>query len=343
MGHLDWIKVTLDALRQESAVVLVTQCAVEGSAPREAGAKMLVTKSSFWGAIGGGNLEYLVLEQSRELLARPDLTHLLQDYPLGPLLSQCCGGHVRVLLERLTDADKGWLEALDQQTGAAGNMVLETRLRGAGHRKRLRRAQDVRFAESSPFAGEEGVPFPDCRPPRDQCAFYREFIAAPLPSVHVFGAGHVGRALMHVLAISEFPLRWYDPRREYEGGDGPVPVELLAAPEEAVAALPAQSICLVFTHAHELDYQLVRAILLRGDFQYCGLIGSKTKRARFVRRFASDGVPEVAIARLACPIGLLKIKGKTPFAIALSVAAELNNLVVQAEAAASVTVAEAPE
>jgi len=329
MSRLDWISTALEALRREGVVVLVTQCVVEGSAPREAGAKMLVMKDTFWGTIGGGNLEHHVLEQARSLLSRPDLMHLLQDYPLGPLLSQCCGGHVRVLLERFTDADACWLAALGQQVQETGGLILESRLKGEGARKCTRGSAKSGLTERAPFADEFGEPLPHSRPPRDQCAFYREFIALPLSPVYTFGAGHVGRALMKVLSVSDFPLHWYDARPEYEGGAGPVPVRLLASLGEAVAALPPSAICIIVTHAHELDYQLTRAILARGDFLYCGLIGSKSKRARFLRRLASDNIPKAAVGRLTCPIGLPEIEGKTPFAVALSIAAEINNIAAQ--------------
>lgn len=324
MGRSDWIGITLDALRQDSVAVLATQCAVEGSAPREVGARLLATRDGFWGTIGGGNLEHLVLEQARALLGREDMMCLLQDYPLGPLLSQCCGGHVRILLERLSTDDIGWLVNLKSQIEEAGGVILETRLKGAGPRKRVRVAGSFGGAGGASFADADGARLAPARPPRDECAFYREFLAPRLPPVYAFGAGHVGRALMHVLSASDFSLHWFDARPEYEGGGGAVPVQRLVSPDETVAALPAGTICLIFTHAHELDYQIVRALLRRGDFLYCGLIGSKTKRVRFTRRLAADAVPETAIARLTCPIGCPEIGGKSPFAIALSVAAQIN-------------------
>lgn len=329
MARSDWIGAARAALQQDGTAVLVTQCVVEGSAPREAGARILVREDGFWGTIGGGNLEHLVLEQARALLQRQELASLLQDYPLGPLLSQCCGGHVRILLERLSGADLDWLTELDSLISRSPGLVLETRLNGDGPRKRILPARAATANETAPFADRDGKPLPLARPPRDQCTFYREFLTPPLPSVHVFGAGHVGRAVLQVLSVSDFPLHWYDARPEYEGGTGAVPVEHLVSPDDAAAALPAGAICLVFTHAHELDYQLTRAILMRGDFLYCGLIGSRTKRARFTRRLAAEGLNEAGIARLTCPIGLPGIEGKSPFAIALSVAAQLNQLAPQ--------------
>jgi xanthine dehydrogenase accessory factor len=79
----------------------------------------------------------------------------------------------------------------------------------------------------------------------------------------------------------------------------------------------------VLTHSHDLDLRITEAILRRGDFAYCGLIGSKTKRARFVHRFGQRGVPAAAIARLTCPIGVPGIAGKEPEVLAVAVVAQL--------------------
>ncbi len=325
----DWIAAALKALGTQGAAVLVTQCVVEGSAPREAGARMLVTADGFQGTIGGGNLEHHVLDQARALLGRAELACLLQDYPLGPLLSQCCGGHVRILLERLTADDVDGLAEVAREVAKSGGLVLETRLSGDGLRRRVLASGVPQHLNLPAFADASGTPLMQARPPRSACAFYRAFVGPPLPPVYVFGAGHVGRALIQVLAASEMSLHWFDGRPEYEGGMGAVPVQRLNAPGDTVATLPPGAICLVLTHAHELDYEIVRAVLRREDIAFCGLIGSGTKRARFLRRLAADGAPAHAIARLVCPIGLPGIEGKTPFAIALSVAAQLNAIAGQ--------------
>ncbi|MDZ4375630.1 MAG: XdhC family protein, partial [Phenylobacterium sp.] len=82
----------------------------------------------------------------------------------------------------------------------------------------------------------------------------------------------------------------------------------------------------IFTHSHELDYRLTRAILERGDFAYLGLIGSRTKRARFESRLLADGFTTDALQRLVCPIGISALKGKAPAVIAVSLAAQLLQL-----------------
>ncbi len=95
------------------------------------------------------------------------------------------------------------------------------------------------------------------------------------------------------------------------------------AVEAEVGAAPPGAFYLVLTHQHELDLRISEAILRRGDFGYLGLIGSKTKRQRFIHRLEQRGVPAAAIARMTCPIGIEGIGGKQPEVLALAVVAQL--------------------
>jgi xanthine dehydrogenase accessory factor len=151
--------------------------------------------------------------------------------------------------------------------------------------------------------------------------------AAPLRfRLHLFGAGHVGRALVHALAGVPCEIVWVD-ERESEFPAGPLPAQVERVCVEPVEAEVAQGrpgdFYLVLTHSHALDLALAEAILRRGDFGWFGLIGSASKRARFEHRLAERGVPPEVIARMACPIGLPGITGKQPGVVALSVAAQL--------------------
>src|SRR3954471_2634461 len=98
----DWIDQAREAQRQGPAA-LVTILATEGSAPRRPGARMVVTESGLAGTIGGGALEHQSLAQARAILSLAPGSWRVQDYPLGPLLGQCCGGRGRVLVEHLGD------------------------------------------------------------------------------------------------------------------------------------------------------------------------------------------------------------------------------------------------
>jgi xanthine dehydrogenase accessory factor len=148
--------------------------------------------------------------------------------------------------------------------------------------------------------------------------------AQSLPLVLLFGAGHVGKALARALAALPLRLRWVD------GRAGEFPDPPLAGPEVVVTerplaeirAAPAGSAYVVMTHSHGLDFELCEAVLQRDDFAYLGLIGSRTKRARFERGWRELGLSEQQMARLVCPIGG-QLRDKRPAVIAALVAAEI--------------------
>jgi xanthine dehydrogenase accessory factor len=88
-----------DLARTGEACILVTVAAIAGSTPREAGAKMVVTRDGINGTIGGGQLEFQAIETARGLLDAGQETPILAQVPLGPAAQQCCGGHVALLYE----------------------------------------------------------------------------------------------------------------------------------------------------------------------------------------------------------------------------------------------------
>ncbi len=156
----------------------------------------------------------------------------------------------------------------------------------------------------------------------------------PLFHLQLFGAGHVGRALVRALRPLPCRIDWID-EREQEfpleafapevGGEWPSSLHALAvdAPEAEIATAPPGAFYLVMTHSHDLDFRLGETILRRADIGWFGLIGSATKRARFLRRWRERGVPDSALERLVCPVGIPGIPGKAPEVIAVSVAAQL--------------------
>jgi xanthine dehydrogenase accessory factor len=151
----------------------------------------------------------------------------------------------------------------------------------------------------------------------------------PLAAAHaplwLYGAGHVGQALIRILAELPFDVTWVDSRIELLPAPLPANVHPLCpqAPVNTVQLAPAAARFLVMTHDHALDYKLCRAILERGEFAWLGLIGSKSKGARFRSRLARDGLAPDAIQRMVCPIGVEGVVGKWPAAIAVAVAAQL--------------------
>lgn len=152
----------------------------------------------------------------------------------------------------------------------------------------------------------------------------------PLPAprfvLQLHGAGHVGRAIVRVLDEIPCRVQWVDERDDaFDGVELPPQVQAVvaAAAADEVARAPAGACVLVMTHRHDLDLEIVHAALARPDLGVVGLIGSRTKRERFLARLAARGHDAEALARLVCPIGLPGIAGKEPAVIAVAVVAQL--------------------
>jgi xanthine dehydrogenase accessory factor len=145
-------------------------------------------------------------------------------------------------------------------------------------------------------------------------------------SLQLYGAGHVGRAIVRLLEGIVCRVTWIDERDgEFPSAPSAPHIERLCVePVQAEVANAVPGSCyLVLTHSHSLDLAITEAILRRADFGYLGLIGSKTKRARFLHRFEERGIAPETLARLTCPIGLPGIVGKEPEVIAVAVVAQL--------------------
>ncbi|MEJ0026286.1 MAG: xanthine dehydrogenase accessory protein XdhC [Rhizomicrobium sp.] len=318
-----WIIAGEHATRGEASV-LVTVCSVAGSAPREAGTKMLVWRDGQHGTIGGGNLEYVVLDQARKMLAG-EAAHRFQSYPLGPLLGQCCGGRVGMLLERIDAGTTSWLAQIGAAEDSGEAYAVHSVLEPGRVAKRVLGRNDVRAlpADAVVLTARDGarVDPAAAKIATDGLSIVERI--DPRPLLLMFGAGHVGRGLAPIAASLPLRTRWYDTRLEFgavEGALQPVIADDLVA--QATAA-PAGALYLVFTQSHALDYDLTRAVLARGDFLYCGLIGSATKRARFEKRLLADGIAHAMLPRLICPIGNIGLASKDPAVLAVAVAAEL--------------------
>lgn len=170
-----------------------------------------------------------------------------------------------------------------------------------------------------------GAPLEGRRPKLGDGDALIETVDARRPRLLMFGAGHVGQAIARVFAPLPFALDWHDSRNEAVAPG--VAIHDEARLVEIAGEIAETDFVLILTHNHDLDYQLTRAALTAGTFRYCGLIGSDTKRARFLRRLREDGVPEAAIARLTSPIGLPGLKSKAPEVIAVAVAAQLLQMI----------------
>lgn len=312
---MEWIELLRSAARNEP-LAMISVLATEGSAPRGAGTRMLVTAGGEQGTIGGGALEFRAVEQARAVLAHPPGTWRVQDYPLGPLLGQCCGGRVRLLVERLDRDALGWLG------DAAEGRVLVSQLQAGAV---LRHVSDGPAVALS-ARGDR---------PREGLRL-AEMIGQPRRPLYLFGAGHVGQAIARHVAGLPLRLAWFDTRPVFETIEG-VAVVPESAITQCVAEAPEDAALVILTHDHALDYRLTLAALSRPPLAFTGLIGSQTKRARFLSRLEREGVSAEARGRLTCPIGLPGVTGKEPDVIAVALLAQLLQLpgVAQVQAVAA--------
>lgn len=337
MMPMNWLQ-ALTSLDCPSVLVTVAQA--EGSCPRAAGAKMLVSAGAQYDTIGGGHLELQACSVAREMLRLAAGTlsaqRRLQRLALGPGLGQCCGGVVHLAFERI-GSDTGWLklsERLQQGRDSWRLLALESVTPGA-----LLDADAVPLHGAAPGWRPALDASPSKRIQRDPAGrrWLVDACLAPRPHLLLFGAGHVGAAL--VRALAELPCRvsWIDARDDLFPAPVPANVQIEATdtPEALIAAAAPGSCFLVMTHQHALDQrlseQILRRIERRDDVQWFGLIGSATKRAQFCRRLQERGIAPATLARMACPIGLPGIEGKQPAVIAASVAAQLLGVWEQCE------------
>jgi xanthine dehydrogenase accessory factor len=245
-----WSQAVAQLTEQNCDFVLVTIIGSAGSTPRATGTKMVVTASDIFDTVGGGHLEFKLIERARNLLTSGVDTSQIEHFPLGASLGQCCGGSVTILFEPIVS-----------------------------HRL----------------------------------------------SVEVYGAGHVAHHLISLLQHLPVSVRWIDSRANLFPETLPKNVTTYVEPYPCDQIKHAQpnSVFVILTHNHQLDFELCEAVLKRGDSALLGVIGSSTKAKRFTMRLAHKNYSEADIAHLTCPIGLEAIQGKLPMEVAVSITAQI--------------------
>ena len=330
---ISWVRQSLDLLDQ-GVCVLVTLRQHKGSSPRESGARMIVSEGEVRGSIGGGNLEYQAIATAREMLSgleREAGSPRLEPYGLGPALNQCCGGSVELLFELITPPAPEWLCKLSVAAERGDPAVLVTATEG----------ESARHFVALPVGRESELPDELRTVVREilddgisgaiqviaaaGSDWWLERISESKKPLWLFGAGHVGKAVVKALADLPFEVRWLDGRGDEFPQNIPqnVTTEHRESLHDEVARADVGTTFVVMTHSHELDEDICHAVLKRGGFAYLGMIGSTSKRRRFVHRLSKRGIDEASLERLICPIGLPNIAGKEPATIALSLAAQL--------------------
>ncbi len=258
---MHWTEAVTGLRRDRVAGALVTVADVRGHAPREAGAKLVVSAERTWGSVGGGNLEETAIARARAAIAAgvtapATFVVALSDKARTDHGRQCCGGEVTLLLE----------------------------------------------------------PLP------------------VVPSVALFGVGHVGLELARILARHDLDLHLVDSRRDQLAEErlavlddalASVHVHHAPVPELVLGSVPPGSHVLVLTHDHAEDFALCDAALRCSHLGSVGLIGSAAKWARFRQGLRVEGHSEAEIDTITSPIGDPSVVGKEPAVIAVAVAASL--------------------
>ena len=292
---------------QEGRAALVTVLEVKGSAPRDAGTRMIIAPSgNFYGTIGGGRLEWETIKQARKLMAKKENLCHQHIFPLGPQLGQCCGGSVRVLFESFTKERLPEIKSFSDAE-AQGDFKTQATLND----DRVEREPVSNHSARGPFW--------------DGKKTFHETFDTGLTDLRLYGAGHTGKALMLALAPLPFSVTWYDERADafppnVPGNFNCVAVDDLAA---SLQQAPDGAFVLALTHSHTSDLEIMRAALAENRFDYVGVIGSKTKAASFRSRLEKSGLDDNQISKMVCPIGYDGITSKEPASVAISIVAEL--------------------
>ena len=325
----DWLPDMVAGIEAGEPQVLVSVVQARGSVPRDAGARLWVGAGQVTDTIGGGRLEWEAVARAREWLRRGEITAGLDGdakadmlrgrealdatarrelvrFPLGPRLGQCCGGAVWLQFEWLDAADLPWLHRVCDALRDDHCLVRQVFF------------DDGRVQWHADNISQE--PGWD-----DAHRCLTDVFGQARPLVVVCGAGHVGRAIVNLLATLPFRVLWLDARDTGWPAQVPGNVQCLVADEHDIPDLPDAACWLVLTHDHALDLRLVDAILTHRRFRFLGMIGSATKAARFRSRLARRHPPEM-VARLQCPIGTLPVRSKLPAVIAVSVVGQLLQL-----------------
>ena len=290
-------------------LVLVTIISRQGSAPRGVGSQMLAGPAGLLtGTVGGGAVEACALEKAKALLESGQGCRMTLDLSGSTChsLDMVCGGGVELLFSYIPKGDAHWQTLAEKALEA-----LETRRLGTLLLSHRQPPELIWGDPSAPYGG---------------CLSGDVFhLPLPLPQrVVVFGGGHVAQALVPLLAMVDFQVVVFENRPEFaDPARFPQARQVICGDYENIPltlSLDPQDFYIVMTHGHSCDFVLQEQ-LLRREFAYLGVMGSRRKTASVNARLKDAGVAEEAIAQVHTPIGVA-IGAVTPAEIAVSIAAQ---------------------
>ena len=306
------------ALENGERAVLCTILASSGSSPRGAGARMAVfADGSTVGTVGGGKVELLAAQEALEVLQGAKTR--VRAFCLAPeqvaSIGMICGGNVTIYYQLLTAQGLPKLHKMLDALNTDANSWLYLKI------------TDGAVEEFEILGEEEAKEKPELFTNRAVLQKGEPLIyAEPLVRagrVYVFGGGHVGQALVPVLASVGFRVTLYDNRPELaDKAHFPQAEEIVCGPYDAITVTPTENdYVVIMTPGHQGDFALLSQVLRRKT-RYVGCIGSRHKIARTQQLLREAGIMEEAIASVHSPIGL-PILAETPAEIAVSIAAEM--------------------
>ena len=311
-------------LEKKLDTVLVTIIADQGSAPRGAGSQMLVGEEGrILGTIGGGAVEGKADALARQLLKerRSDCRLFQLHDAAQESIGMVCGGDVMVQFQYIPGTSEFW-------AALAGRLLEMTAARQGGWLalKTDGSAPSLLAPDGQIILGEPvpGLTTPEgWRPEQSKDAF-----CLPLPigeRVVIFGGGHCAQALAPLLHTVGFRVTVFDEREEYACRENfPTAEHILVGDYTKLSnylQFSPEDYIVIMTNGHSYDLE-VQDQVLRGDFAYVGVIGSRKKTAAVNQKLRERGVPAEAISRVHTPIGTA-IKAVTPEEIGISIAGEL--------------------
>ncbi|RFA28414.1 xanthine dehydrogenase accessory protein XdhC [Alkalilimnicola ehrlichii] len=323
-----WLETLEQLLREGEQVVRIVVSATRGSAPREVGATMLIHRHGTFGTIGGGHLEYTAIDLAQRLLRIDHGASQQERFVLSSALGQCCGGIVNLWWDSFGPEDCAWVRTAAERLSVQKPAYL---LSGRGSRALV--DTDSRLLAATGEAGAALVAHVNTTAFDSltvaQSAEGEKVLVQLLDDARtplwLFGAGHVGKALLYQLRFLPFRVTWVDSRQDYLPARLPPNVRPLWCenPASLVRSAPDDAWFLVLTHDHEQDFRICHALLQRPRLDFAGLIGSRAKATRFAQRLARLGHGRRDFDRITCPIGIPGIRGKEPAMIAAAVTAQL--------------------
>ncbi len=306
------------AIEAGEKVVLCTIIASSGSSPRGAGTRMAVFQDgSTCGTVGGGKVEMIAAREAMEIFQTGKTA--VRAFGLAPeqvnSIGMVCGGNVTIYYQLLTAAELPKLYAMRTALSQNANSWLYLRIREGSVEAFEILDADAAASDPELFCARavlrKGEPL---------------VYAEPLMRagrVYLFGGGHVGQALVPVLASVDFRVTVYDNRKELVNGNFfPQAEEVIYGNYKQISVtLTENDYVVIMTPGHQGDFDVLKQVL-RHKLRYVGCIGSRHKIARTQELLRQAGISEEVIASVHAPIGL-PILAQTPAEIAISIAAEM--------------------